>query len=76
MDGNKTVVLQKIQELIKKSVRSVVDETNKMVDIVVMKYPRTTGTVLEPHNIAGGAPEVEDTKEGTAGEAHTSKDLL
>jgi hypothetical protein len=59
-------VFKEIEKLVEEPVRSVVDEADEIVDVVMMQNSWAAGTVLRPHNIAGGAPQMKNTKECTA----------
>jgi hypothetical protein len=62
VDRDKTVVLNEIEKPIEKPVWSVVDEADEMIDIIVMQDSWAAGTVLRPHNVAGGVPKNEGHK--------------
>jgi hypothetical protein len=39
------------------------DELDEMVDIIVVQKSWVAGTVPRPHNVAGGAPQMKNTKD-------------
>jgi hypothetical protein len=65
VDRDKTVVLKEIK-LVEEPVRFVMDELDEMVDIIVVWKSWAAGTVLRPHDVTGGVPQMKNMKECTA----------